>query len=112
MEDLYVENFSKQAKASRDALKSIVPSEIEHSETLKKSDDFLIDLSLCIERLEKEIEKQYMDYQDYRFIFRDLKEKIKQKKIPEIFPLLDDLEELLDLDLPAIQLKKNLDKKI
>ncbi len=109
MEELYVEKFSKSVQPSQGVLDTILPSEIKNPQTPKKSEDFLIDLGVCLNRLEKEIEKQYIDFKDYRFIFSNLKEKIKRRDIQEIFPLLDDLEELLDLSLPSILLKKDLE---
>lgn len=108
MEELYVENFSKNVHAST-IIDTVLPSEIKNLQNPKKSEDFLIDLTVCLNRLEKEIERQYVDFKDYRFIFSNLKEKIKRRNIQEIIPLLDELEELLDLSLEDILLKKDLE---
>lgn len=108
MEELDVENFSKNVHAST-LIDTVLPPEIKNPRAAKKSEDFLLDLMVCLNRLEKEIEKEYVNFKDYRFIFSNLKEKIKLRNIQKIIPLLDELEELLDLSLQAILLKKDLE---
>lgn len=106
MEELYVETFSRQAKTLEPVVSPVLSLEKELSPI--KSQDCLIEMALLLDRLEKEIEKECSDFKDYQFIFSGLREQINQKKIEEIFPLLDDLEELLDLGLPNLILKKDL----
>jgi hypothetical protein len=74
----------------------------------RKNNDALLDMSICLDRLQKEIEGQYVDFADYRFIFNKIRASFKQNNIDGVIELLDDLEELLDLGMPSLIVKKNL----
>lgn len=137
MEELFIENFSKQQKYSQPVIKNFgemdkeellaenfykqekhtqtvsnlnsAPSEIEDQNFPKKDDISMLEMVTFLDRLEKEIEKEYLDFADYRFIFNKIRTEFKKKSVKEVIELLDNLEELLDLGLPSIILKKNLE---
>lgn len=132
MEELFVENFFRQRQQER------VPpprdfDENFHKEKMtvknpqnifdlsisqnndqkfdRKSSDILVDMSIYLDRLEKEIEGGYVDFADYRFTFNKIRSTFKQNSVEGVIELLDHLEELLDLGIPSLILKKNLNQK-
>lgn len=109
MEELYIENFAKPRLVSQQ-ITAVSANKIEVvSQNLSlKNDDILVDMFALLDRLEKEIEKLYPDYADYRFILNKIREKLKNKNLEGIISFLDNLEQLLDIGLPAIILKKDL----
>ena len=109
MEELYVENFSKHEDRSQpvsDAA-SALPSEIERNNHLPQKTDILFEMGAFLDRLEKEIEKEYLDFADYRFTFSKIRKELKKESVEGVLELLDKLEELLDLGLPSIILRRN-----
>jgi hypothetical protein len=102
MDELYVESFSKYEKE--------VTSEVVKNEPLLENhpieiEDFGYQMSYYLDRLEREITKEYEDFSDFRFVFDRIKKKIKAQEIKDISFDLDTLEELLDVDLPMLNLK-------
>lgn len=109
MEDLYVENFSKHEDHSQPVsdMTSVLPSEIVRNNNLPQKKDILFEMSAFLDRLEKEIEKEYLDFADYRFTFNKIRKELKKESVEGVVELLDKLEELLDLGLPSIILRRN-----
>lgn len=123
MEELFVENFFKQHQHERttfglaeSSLKEKINVEnLTVSQDSQKSDqknsDLLLDLAIFLDRLEKEVEVNYADFADYRVIFNKIRTIIKQNSVEGIIEILDHLEELLDLGIPSLIMKKNLNQK-
>lgn len=128
MEELFVENFFKQhrhERASGEGFQENVYQEnrrvedsvtpFDHSlskgkeQTIhQKKSDLMLDMGIFLRRLENEIEREYADFADYRFIFNRIRTAFKQNSVEGVIEQLDNLEELLDLALPSLFLKKSL----
>lgn len=132
MEELFVENFSRQRQherqpPSRNFDEEFHQKKISVADPLnvfdlsvpqnndqkfdRKSSDILIDMGIYLDRLEREIENGYADFADYRFTFNKIRSAFKQNSVEGVTELLDHLEELLDLGIPSLILKKNLNQK-
>jgi hypothetical protein len=97
MNELYIENFSKQER-------SVQPiREIKNSTIIEDTPVEIYELThqmiIHLDRLEKEITNDCKDFTDFRFIFDKIKKKLKAKDVEGIFEMLADLEELIDLGL-------------
>ena len=106
MSELYIESFSVQEKI-------VQPTEIKNTTIVEDSlieiNEFNSQMTVYLDRLEKEITTEYKDFTDFSFIFNKIKKKIKEKEVDGIQPLLAELEELLDIELPLATLRKELD---
>jgi hypothetical protein len=132
MEELFVENFSRQRQherppPSRDFDENLHKEKmtVEDPQNIfdlsisqnndpkfdRKNSDRLLDMSIYLDRLEKEIEGGYADFADYRFIFNKIRTAFKQNSVEGVIELLNHLEELLDLGIPSLIMKKNLSQK-
>lgn len=110
MEELYVENFATQDRKVELVVKPVSSnSALESQNAPKASSDIILDMVTFLDRLEKEIEKEYFDFDDYQFIFEEIRVALKNRSIEGVPELLDELEELLDLGLPSIILKKGIE---
>ncbi|MBA2368459.1 MAG: hypothetical protein H0V82_05480 [Candidatus Protochlamydia sp.] len=115
MDELFVENFSKRRSPERAITRDL--DQIFFKETiqdpiitldLQNKSALMLDIGIFLSRLENEIERQYADFADYRFFFNRIRTAFKQNSVEGVFEQLDSLEELLDLALPSLLIKKNL----
>lgn len=107
MDELYIESFSKPEKVIQltTEIKHVAVVEDNHIEIYEFNNQMLF----YLDQLEKDITNEYKDFTDFRFIFDKIKKKLKAKNVDGILDLLVDLEELLDIGLPTIILKKSLE---
>lgn len=116
MEELFFENFHKNHQhenaISMDLEKinyqDLAANQGNDQKIQQRNSDLMLDMGIFLRRLELEVEKEYADFADYRFIFKKIRATFKQNSIEGVIELLDNLEELLDLGLPYLSIKKNL----
>lgn len=105
MDALYVESFSVKERVSEteeiknSAIVEIVPVEIH---------EFNGQMLMYLDRLEKEISLEYEGSANFHFLFEKIKKKLKEQDFVAIQAHLNDLEELLDVNLPTMLLKQAL----
>src|SRR5215207_7577262 len=98
MEELYAENFSKQYQHERagdldqnfhrETLRVQEPENNfdlsisqKNDQNISQKNSLLLDMSIFLSRLENEIERQYADFADYRFIFNKIRTAFKQNSV-------------------------------
>lgn len=111
VEELFIENFFNRNQA-----KSVEAFPLENSNERKleplhekfsqQNSSSTLDMLIFLDRLELEIEKEYLDFADYRCLFNKIRTEFKKNSVNGVLNLLNDLEDLLDLGVASLALKK------
>lgn len=103
MDTLYVESFSVKERISQ-------AEEVKNKTIIEsipvESHEFNGQMQLYLDRLEREIDKEYRNFANFHFIFDKIRANLKKGDLLAIQVLLTDLEELLDIGLPAVLMRK------
>ena len=97
MEELFVENFFRHNENQLTERAIEVLEKPKESPLNFPNKASTIDMLIILDSLELEIEKEYLDFADYRCLFNKIRAELKKNSVKGVLTLLNDLEDLLDL---------------
>jgi hypothetical protein len=100
--ELYVESFSGEPKERTpvDNLSTIENKFIESPKPVQE-------MAYYVDKLERLINQDYKDWEDFQPIFAKIRVKMREKSLEEMIDLFNRLEELVDLGFPSVLLQRN-----